>query len=340
MRFVLSLCLAAGLLAPAELLADKKADEEYKKINPPVPYTLWVGGHEYGTEKIQKIFAPKNATKKWRALYDTWFKLVPEREGAEIRIEIRDTGFDSKPGYETVFYITGRLTIPGVISDAPIRGDGTVGLFSGSNEELDLMGRIVRFMRDSNKAGVLAHSAPATPATSPATSPPAPVAAPVAAAPAPATPAAIAVAAAPTPLPAAGEEDHPLYAYWARFKPGSWVLRKDEGTLTGETKETLLSVSSGEIVIEVQRTTKALGARPATRETIPARRKIEKGTAWQEGQETAEIAGKALPCRVQRGAEMTRWYCSDVPGGFARFEWKKDGKFVQRTLAASWEAKP
>jgi hypothetical protein len=190
-------------------------------------------------------------------------------------------------------------------------------MFSDSQEQFDLLNRIVRFMRDGHKEAVLAHSGTATAAIPPAEPK---------AKEAPAPPA--------TAGQATEEEDDPLFPHWARFKPGSWVLRRSEGTLSGDSKETLRSVSPTEVVIEV--------AGKSTRtETIRSKRKLEprKGTPWQEGEEVIELAGKRLQCHAQKTSEMSRWYCPDVPGGFAKFEWKKDGKFVQRVWAVSWEGK-
>lgn len=308
----------ALFLAPAMASADKKADEEWKKINPPAPYTLFVetAANKNGAERILKIFDAKNAQKKWRPHYDTWFRLVPSREQAEIVIDVGDSGREQKPGYEALYYITGRLTIAGIVRDTPIRGDDTIRLFGDTQEQFDLLNRIVRFMRDHYKEAVLVHSArgaTVSPQPKPDEGPP---------------------SATTTGGPAAEEEDDPLYVHWARFKPGSWVLRRSEGTLSGDTKETLKSVGPAEVVIEV------VGTSTRT-ETIRAKRKVEpkKGTPWQESEEVAEIAGKSLQCHAQKTAEMSRWYCPEVPGGFAKFEWKKDGKFVQRVWAIAWEGK-
>jgi len=299
------LTLVAWGLAPATAEADKKADEERKRINPPVPYALFVAAspNRTGAERILRIFDDKNARKKRRQHYDTWFRLVSNRDEAEIVIEVADSGRDEKPGYEPVYFISGRLSIAGIVSNTPIRGDDTVRLWGDTQEEFDLLNRIVRYMREDHKEAVLAHSGTA--------------AAPVS-----------------TAGPTAEEEDEPLYVHWARFKPGSWVARRSEGTLSGDSRETLKSVSATEVVVEIE-------GRTSRTETIPARRRVDrKGTPWQESEEVIEVAGKRLPCRAQKSGEMSRWYCPDVPGGFARFEWKKDGKFVQRVWATAWEARP
>lgn len=310
--------VVASILAPGMASADKKADDEWKKINPPVPYTLFVeaAANKHGAERILKIFDATNAQKKWRPHYDTWFRLVPRREEAEIIIDVGDAGREQKPGYEAVYYISGRLTIAGIVRDTPIRGDDTIRMFGDTQEQFDLLNRIVRFMRDHHKEVVLAHSGE----TATASPPPKPDEA--------------APSATTTGGPAAEEEDDPLYVHWARFKPGSWVLRRSEGTLSGDAKETLKSVGPAEVVIE------AVGTSTRT-ETIRAKRKVEpkKGTPWQESEEVIEVAGKRLQCHAQKTAEMSRWYCPEVPGGFAKFEWKKDGKFVQRVWAIAWEGK-
>ncbi len=316
-----ALGLASLALAfPLAAHADKKADEEWKKVNPPVPYKLWVGGDEYGSKEIRGIFAEKNAKKKWRPFYDTWFTLVPEREGAEILVDVGKKGFDSRPGYKTVFYTEGRLTVRGIVTGVAIRGDDLGGrLFRGPQDEFDLLNRIVRFMRSGHKEAVLAHtsSSAAAHATSREPKPAAP------------------------PPPSKGplvEEDNETYGYWERFRPGSWVVLKFEGTLKSETKQTLKSVSPSEIVLEVRR--RGSGTHP---ESVPRRVKVEakdKKKGWKEATESAEISGKLLQCRTQTAGTMKRWYCPDIPGGFARMEWsEKEGKLVQRVLATSWEAK-
>lgn len=321
MRRLRALGLASLALAlPLTARADKKADEEWRKINPPVPYKLWVGGNEWGSKEIRDIFAEKNAKKKWRPFYDTWFTLVPDRENAEILVDVKNKGFDSRPGYKTLYYTEGRLTIRGMVTDVAIRGDDPTGggLFSGPQDEFDLLNRVVRFMRNGHKEAVLAHTSSSAVARAPSP-------APKAAAPPPA---------AKGPLV---EEDNETYTYWDRFKPGSWVVLKFEGTLTSETKQTLKSVSPSEIVLEVRR--KGSKAQP---EIVPRRVKVEakKTKGWKEAEESAEISGKLLPCRTQTAGTMKRWYCPDIPGGFARMEWsEKDGKLVQRVLATSWEAK-
>jgi hypothetical protein len=156
------LTLVAWSLAPAWAAADKKADEEWKRINPPAPYALFVDAapNRTGAERILKIFDDKNAQKKWRPHYDTWFRLVSSRDEAEIVIEVGDTGREQKPGYEPVYFISGRLSIAGVITDAPIRGDDTVRLWGDTQEQFDLLNRVVRFMRDHHKEAVLAHRGP------------------------------------------------------------------------------------------------------------------------------------------------------------------------------------
>jgi hypothetical protein len=315
-----SLGLACLLLAvPLTARGDKKADEEWKKINPPVPYKLWVGGHEYGSEEIRKIFAEKNAKKKWRPFYDMWFTLVSDREGAEILVNVKEKRFDSRPGYKTVYYTEGRLTIRGIVTDVAIRGDDTGGrLFSGPQDEFDLLNRIVRFMRNGHKEAVLAHTSSSAVAHAPSAPP----------------------KATATPAPPKGplvEKDNETYGYWERFKPGSWVVLRFEGVLTSETKQTLKSISSSEIVLEVRRK----GSGPQS-EIVPRRVKVEakKTKSWKEAEESVDISGKLLRCRTQTAGTMKSWYCPDIPGGFARMEWNgKDGKVVQRVLATSWAAK-
>jgi hypothetical protein len=154
-----------GLLAPAPAGADKKADkqaaEEYSNINPPAPYKLFVTNapnKKFGTDPIVKVFSEKNAKKNWRPMYDKWFTLVPSREAAEITIDVTDRGFVEKPRYQTVYFIVGRLTITGVIKDVEIRGDDTSTTFGSPEPGLDLLRRIVKFMRDNHKAAVLAHT--------------------------------------------------------------------------------------------------------------------------------------------------------------------------------------
>ena len=315
--FAIPACVAWSL-APAMAGADKKADEEWRKINPPVPYALFVAAspNRTGAERILKVFDDKNAQQKWRPHYDAWFRLVSSRDEAEIVIEVADSGRDQKPGYEPVYFISGRLSIAGIINDRPIRGDDTVRLWGDTQEQFDMLNRIVRYMREHHKEAVLAHSGRAT------------------AAGAPKRDETVARPATATAGPTAEEEDDPLYVHWARFKPGSWVVRRSEGTLSGDSRETLKSVSATEVVVEVV-------GRTSRTDTIPARRKVDRtGTPWQESDEVIEVAGKRLPCHAQKSSDMSRWYCPDVPGGFAKFEWKKDGKFVQRVWATAWEAKP
>ena len=154
-----------GLLIPAAARADKKADkqaaEEYSNINPPSPYKLFVTnapGKKFGTDPILKVFSEKNAKKNWRPTYDKWFTLIPSREAAEITIDVTERGFDQKPRYQTVYFIIGRLTITGVVKDVEIRGDDVPTTFGSPEEGLDLLRRIVNYMRDNHKAAVLAHT--------------------------------------------------------------------------------------------------------------------------------------------------------------------------------------
>jgi hypothetical protein len=148
------------VFVPSAAQADKKADEESAKINPPVPYKLFVAAspHKFGAERIRNVFAEKNSTKKWRPTFDQWFVLVPERDKAEMTLDVSDAGFDKKPGYETVYYISGRLTITGMVKDSPIRGDNTPSLLGGPEENLDLLRRIIHYMREHHRDAVLAHT--------------------------------------------------------------------------------------------------------------------------------------------------------------------------------------
>lgn len=158
MRYLARIVLLGPVLwifVPSAARADKKADAEYDKINPPVPYKLFVAAspkNKFGAEQIQRVFAAKNAKKIWRPTYDTWFTVVPEREVAEITIDVDGVGMDEKRGYKTVYYITGRLTITGIVKDTAIRGDDT------DLPGLDLLRRILYFMRDHHKEAVLAHT--------------------------------------------------------------------------------------------------------------------------------------------------------------------------------------
>jgi hypothetical protein len=291
-----------------------------------VPYKLFVGASKskFGAEEIQKVFAEKNAKKNWRPTFDTWFTLVPQREVAEITVDVDEASFDQKTGYETVYFINGRLTIAGIVKDIAIRGDDTSPLFGTAHPEHDLLRRIIRFLRDDHKEAVLAHTAAAAPGMAP------PAASSLA------QPTAGNPGAAPTgAAPRGPEEDDPLYVAWSAFKPGSWVVRKSEGTLTDETKETLKSVAPEEVVVEV-----AVSGRPPRTKTIPAKRKVEGKGSWQESEEVIDVAGKPLRCHAQKTKEMSRWYCKDVPGGFAKFEWLKAGKYVQKTWTTAWEGKP
>lgn len=176
------LLVSASVLAPAGVVADKKADrkkaeEEYKNINPAAPYRLFVAASpsQDGAKKLLSIFEPKNATKKWRPFYDTWFAVVPTRDEAEIIIDVDNKGADFTPGYKPLYYMTGKVTVVGLVRDLPIRGDdNNPPLFGDSWEHFDMLGRLVRFMRDTHKEAVLAHGAqPAS--VSPASPPPVPV---------------------------------------------------------------------------------------------------------------------------------------------------------------------
>lgn len=160
-RFVLWVpVICIFIFVPFAARADKKADDENAKINPPVPYKLFVAAspHKYGAERIQKVFAEKNSKKNWRPTFDKWFALVPERDLAEITLDVADAGFDKKPGHESVYYITGRLTITGMVKDSPIRGDDTPSTFGSPEENLDLLRRIIHYMRENHRDAVLAHT--------------------------------------------------------------------------------------------------------------------------------------------------------------------------------------
>lgn len=156
--------LASGLAA-----GDKKADEEYKKINPPAPYRLHVFASvkkgEGGAETIRKVFAEKDRNKKDRVLYHSWFVLVPTREDAEIVLDINEAALDFQPGFETKSYITGVIAIPGMLEGVPIRGEDFYGRqpiwsFKGPQPQLNLLSRVIGYMRGAHKDAVLAHGGP------------------------------------------------------------------------------------------------------------------------------------------------------------------------------------
>lgn len=152
------------------------SDEEWKKINPQTPYKLHIfsttKSGSYARDKILKVFEPEDQ-KQWRLFYKTWFQLVPTKEEAEIVLELEKSDTEQKPGYENVKVISGYLSVLNILIRTPIRGDDTgVRLFSSSQEQFDLLNRIIKFMRERYPDDVIAHGAgPAAPSKLSATLP-------------------------------------------------------------------------------------------------------------------------------------------------------------------------
>lgn len=148
------------------------------------------------------------------------------------------------------------------------------------------------------------------------------------------------------PKPVGPAVEHPDYAAWKKFKPGTVVKRRSEVTRTDNANKviatetlTLLELTDLQAVIERQNTVERVGedARidvgPAERRTVPATFTLPTGITAEEfakpsldakeaGEEKVATAGQEYKCRVYKfsnGTEAgpmatTVWWSDDMPG--------------------------
>jgi hypothetical protein len=124
---------------------------------------------------------------------------------------------------------------------------------------------------------------------------------------------------------------HPEHPGWVSRAPGSWIrlraeLKVGERTSQTEVLRTMTGSSPAGISME-QRDATSRRALSGTVKDMLDRADVPAGTK-QEGEETAEIGGRKVPCHTvlwsgQYGRIIARvkyWLCDQVPGGLARID--------------------
>lgn len=154
-----------------------------------------------------------------------------------------------------------------------------------------------------------------------------------------------AVPAPPAP-PSSRPVEHPDYAAWKKFKPGTVVKRRavvsraDSANKVVATETfTLIELTPAGAVVERQKTVERIGEEarvdvaPPERRTAPATFALPEGMVADEfakpsrdakltGEEVVTVAGKEYKCRVYTFSNGTEagpmairvWWCDEMPG--------------------------
>jgi hypothetical protein len=158
----------------------------------------------------------------------------------------------------------------------------------------------------------------------------------------------------PPPPPSGPLIEHPDYAAWKRFKPGTVVTRKAVVTRKGTTNEVVITesfrlaaLSASEVKVERQKTVERIGEEagvttsPPDSRTSPATFPLPTGLtedgfrkpsleAKRVGEETLMVLGKQYKCQVFSFSNPT-----DGAGPMAVKVWWSDdmpGRVVQQTM--------
>jgi hypothetical protein len=155
---------------------------------------------------------------------------------------------------------------------------------------------------------------------------------------------------------------NPKFLAWSKFKPGSSETFEADVQTQGkryhiQTKQTLISVSDDEVVVETVSTGTVAGQQPtesSKKETFKAR--AEPTDLKQIGEKDVAAMGKTFKCKVFEGTgkpttpsagakedpnalKGTLYICDDIPGGLVRLDTAgHDGK-VQTFILTGTDAK-
>jgi hypothetical protein len=156
----------------------------------------------------------------------------------------------------------------------------------------------------------------------------------------------------------AEQVDNPLYAAWAKFKPGSTASVKHTMHMEGngmnmdqtfETTTKLVEVTSEKVTVESSTT--MAGTTSTHSQDIAAKiDSTDKKAPKQIGQESATAAGKSYSCKVydlqleQNGTLVNAkaWIADEVPGGLVKMQshiTQGQMKITDEAVLSSFEVK-
>lgn len=164
------------------------------------------------------------------------------------------------------------------------------------------------------------------------------------------------------PKPTGKKVENPLYASWAKWKPGAWVRHANATEMAGNsmrqvTTQKLLEVTEEKVVIEMKMAMEVAGQKmdmPATKmevahwsEEVQAPvPQPEKKPEVKTGEDKVTIGDKSYACKTYESTMETSgtkiwtktWMCGDVPGGTVKTEMKSESGETKTSMTSSLEA--
>lgn len=164
------------------------------------------------------------------------------------------------------------------------------------------------------------------------------------------------------PKPTVKKVENPLYASWAKWKPGAWVRHASATEMPGNTMkqvttQKLLEVTEEKVVIEMKMAMEVAGQKtdmPATKmdvsrwieEVQTPVLQPEKKPETKTGEEKVTVGDKSYACKTAESTMETSgtkvwtktWMCSDVPGGTVKMEMKSESGETKTAITSTLEA--